>query len=336
MEPITNRSKNGNNPRRRLEGQERKRSRISIYRKVGALGLAAFVAGCVAASSSSPEVVDIPILTNGEKAFTLLKQQVAFGPRYPGSEGHRKCLDWIIAEASKYTDKVEKQPFSHTWSANGFDVKMTNVIATMNVGAKKTVLLLAHWDTRPTADQEWDSRDAKKPVLGANDGASGVAVLLDLMRAFKETPPPMNVIFLFTDGEDLGPGLDEMFLGAAHYAKNLPNPKPTYGILLDMVGDKDLRIPIEPFSAEKAPDLVKRFYAHAKQIGLETTFPNELQGSIFDDHLPLNDAGVPTMDLIDFTYPSWHTLSDTVDKCSADSLGKVGKAVESFLRNEKL
>jgi len=138
--------------------------------------LAVFVAGCVAASSSPPRVDETPILTSGDKAFALLKQQVAFGPRYPGSEGHRKCLDWIVAEAGKYTDKVERQPFSHTWSANGFDVKMTNVIATMNVGAKKTVLLMAHWDTRPTADQEWESRDAKKPILGANDGASGVAV----------------------------------------------------------------------------------------------------------------------------------------------------------------
>jgi len=289
----------------------------------------------VAASSSPSQQTPETVLTSGEKAFVLLKQQVAFGPRYPGSEGHRKCLDWIVSEATKYADKVEKQPFSHTWSANGFEVRMTNVVATMNVGAKKTVLLMAHWDTRPTADQEFNTKDAKKPIPGANDGASGVAVLLDLMRAFKETPPPVNIIFLFTDGEDLGPGLDEMFLGAVHYSKNLPTPKPNYGILLDMIGDKDLRIPIEPFSAEKAPDLVKRFYAHAKEIGLESTFPNEQQGSIYDDHLALNDAGVPTMDLIDFTYPSWHTLADTVDKCSAESLGKVGKALESFLRNEE-
>ncbi len=239
-----------------------------------------------------------------------------------------------MAESKKYTDKVVKQEFSHKWSANGFDVKMTNVIATMDFGAKKTVLLLAHWDTRPTADQEWESRDAQKPVLGANDGASGVAVLLDLMRAFKETPPPVNVIFLFTDGEDLGPGLDEMFLGAAHYAKNLPTPKPNYGILLDMIGDNDLRIPVEPNSLDAAPDLVKRFYANAKAIGLGATFPTEQQGSIYDDHLPLIAAGVPTMDLIDFSYPHWHTLADTVDKCSAESLGKVGKAVESFLRKE--
>ena len=240
-----------------------------------------------------------------------------------------------MSESKKYTDKVVKQDFSHKWSANGFNVSMTNVIATMDVGAKKTVLLMAHWDTRPTADQEWESRDAQKPILGANDGASGVAVLLDLMRAFKETPPSVNIIFLFTDGEDLGPGLNEMFLGAKHYAKNLPSPKPSYGILLDMIGDKDLRIPVEPNSLEAAPDLVKRFYANAAKIGLAETFPTSQQGAILDDHLALIDAGVPTMDLIDFTYPHWHTLADTVDKCSADSLGKVGKAVETFLRAEK-
>jgi hypothetical protein len=293
------------------------------------------IAGCVAAKSSTPVLPEPPIHTSGEKAFEFLKAQVAIGPRYPGSEGHKKCLEWLITECKKYTDKVEKQPFSHKWSANGFSVGMTNVIATMDVGAKKTILLLAHWDTRPTADQEWESKDAKKPILGANDGASGVAVLLDLMRAFKETPPPVNVMFLFTDGEDLGPGLDEMFLGAKHFARNLPASKPAYGILLDMVGDKNLRIPIEPLSNEAAPDLVKRFYANAAKIGLGSTFPTSHQGTIYDDHLPLIEAGIPTMDLIDFDYPHWHTLADTVDKCSAESLGKVGKAVESFVRGEK-
>lgn len=260
---------------------------------------------------------------------------MAFGPRFPGSEGHRKCLEWIVTESKKYTDKVVKQDFSHKWSSNGFAVSMTNVIATMDFGKSKTVLLLAHWDTRPTADQEFNTRDAQKPILGANDGASGVAVLLDLMRAFKQEPPPVNVMFLFTDGEDLGPGLDEMFLGAKHFAKSLPSPKPAYGILLDMVGDKDLRIPMEPYSHDYAPDLVRRFYAHAKEIGLASTFPNEFQGAILDDHLALNEAGLPTMDLIDFSYPHWHTLEDTVDKCSPESLGKVARAVESFLRNEK-
>ncbi|MDQ2986472.1 MAG: M28 family peptidase [Armatimonadota bacterium] len=334
MEPLTNHPQDRNDARGCSERQERKHPRIALHRKVALCGLV-LVAGCFAANSSVPNPTpEQPILTDGAKAFELLKAQVAFGPRYPGSEGHRKCLEWIVAESKKYTDKVVKQEFSHKWSANGFDVKMTNVIATMDFGAKKTVLLLAHWDTRPTADQEWESRDAQKPVLGANDGASGVAVLLDLMRAFKETPPPVNVIFLFTDGEDLGPGLDEMFLGAAHYAKNLPTPKPNYGILLDMIGDNDLRIPVEPNSLDAAPDLVKRFYANAKAIGLGATFPTEQQGSIYDDHLPLIAAGVPTMDLIDFSYPHWHTLADTVDKCSAESLGKVGKAVESFLRKE--
>jgi hypothetical protein len=338
MGSIKHKAENWDDARSGSQRQERQRSRIALYRPLALLCAATVIAGCLTASSSEkpdPAQDPTPILTDGAKAFELLKKQVSFGPRYPGSQGHKQCLDWIVAEAKKYTDNVEKQPFSHKWSANGFSVGMTNVIATMDFGAKQTVLLMAHWDTRPTADQEWEARDAQKPILGANDGASGVAVLLDLMRAFKEKAPPVNVIFLFTDGEDLGPGLDEMFLGAKHYAKNLPNPKPVYGILLDMVGDKNLSIPVEPNSLEAAPDLVKRFYAHAAKIGLGSTFPNEQQGAIYDDHLPLIDAGVPTMDLIDFTYADWHTLADTVDKCSPESLGKVGKAVESFLRNER-
>ncbi len=265
----------------------------------------------------------------------MLKAQTDMGPRYPGSAGHKKCLDWIFGEAKKYTDKVAKQEISHKWSVTGWDVKMTNVVATIDVGSAKTALLVAHWDTRPTADQEFDSADRKKPILGANDGASGVAVLLDLMRAFKEEAPPINVVFLFVDGEDLGPGTDEMFLGAAHYAKTVAKPKPDFGILLDMIGDKDLEIPKEQISAESAGSLQKRFYKNAQLRGYGKIFTDRSGGSILDDHLAINAAGIPTIDLIDFDYPYWHTLEDTADKCSAQSLGVVGAAVESFIRSEK-
>jgi hypothetical protein len=141
-------------------------------------------------------------------------------------------------------------------------------------------------------------------------------------------------MYLFTDGEDLGPDLDEMFLGAVHFSKNLPTPKPNYGILLDMIGDRDLVVPMEPNSLMYAPDLVHALYDHAEAIGLGKTFPKVEGPTISDDHLSLNEAGIPTIDLIDFDYPAWHTLADTVDKVSAESLGKVGKLLQTWLEKK--
>ncbi|MER3466336.1 MAG: hypothetical protein C4340_04135, partial [Armatimonadota bacterium] len=251
-----------------------------------------------------------------------------------------KMRDWLVAEAKKHTDKVETQEFRHRWSRTGESVTMWNVVGRMDFGAQKTVLLLAHWDTRPYADQDPSPQNRSKPILGANDGASGVALLLELTRVFKEKKPPVNVVFLFTDGEDLGPGLDEMFLGAEHFARNLSEEdrKISYGILLDMVGDRDLVIPREQNSDYYVRTLMDRFYGHAREIGLSKHFPNRPGPVIADDHEPLNRAGIPTIDLIDFDYGPghswWHTVEDTPDKCSAASLSAVGRAVESFLRAE--
>jgi glutaminyl-peptide cyclotransferase len=236
-------------------------------------------------------------------------------------------------EMKKHLENVRLQEFTHKWSHNGENITMWNIIGEQNwKDAKVRVLLLAHWDTRPFADHDPDPRKHHKPIIGANDGASGVAVLLELMRVMKDRlPADVGVMYLMTDGEDLGPGLDEMFLGAVHFAKNLPSPRPDYGILLDMIGDKDLRIPMEMNSLQYAEPLVRAFYRHAASVGLASTFPQVYGPWIEDDHIPLNKAGIPTMDLIDFTYPAWHTAEDTPDKCSPESLGKVGLALETWL-----
>ncbi len=232
---------------------------------------------------------------------------------------------------------VRLQELTHTWSQNGKKVTMWNIVGEQNwETAKYRVLLMAHWDTRPYADQDPDEANQKTPIAGANDGASGVAVLLGVMRAVKDRlPKDVGVMYLMTDGEDLGPSLDEMFLGAVAFSKNLPRPKPQYGILLDMIGDKNLAVPIERNSYMLAPSLCKELYAHANRVGLKSAFPNEFGQYIEDDHLCINTVGIPTIDLIDFTYPSWHTVSDTPDKCSAESLGKVGKLLETWLLKEK-
>ena len=259
-------------------------------------------------------------------------KQVEFGVRKPGTQSHIKCRDYLKSELAKYCDSVELQPFSHTWSRTNESIKMWNVVGTQNwEKAKVRVALFAHWDTRPTADQEDDSANRLKPIPGANDGASGVAVLLELARVMQKANPDLGVMYVLVDGEDLGPGLEEMFLGADYWAKHMPVKKPSYGILLDMIGDKDLAIPVEPNSAMYAKSLVTDFYSHAARIGLSSTFPQQYGDTIEDDHIPLNKAGLPTMDLIDFTYADWHKLTDTPDKCSAASLGKVGTMLQSWL-----
>lgn len=305
--------------------------------------MALTLVSCAKSAPTQPLPGNPPQVTysfDEKQGWSHLVKQCDFGPRPPGTEAHKKCRDYIFDEMKKSCDSVRLQEFSHKWSVTGQKMTMWNVIGEQNwKDAKVRVLLTAHWDTRPYADQDDFAANRKKPVLGANDGASGVSVLLELMRATKgKLPKDVGVMYFMNDGEDLGPELEEMFLGAIHFAKNLPNPKPDYGILLDMIGDKDLRVPVEPNGLAYARDFVLAFYRNAEKAGLKSTFPMEYGPSISDDHLSLNEAGIPTMDLIDFSYgPNhgwWHTMQDTVDKCSAESLGKVGKAVESWLMQQ--
>lgn len=254
----------------------------------------------------------------------------------PGTKAHTACRDWLQSELAKSCDRVFLQPFRHVWSVDDKTLAMDNVVGEINwKDAKTRVVLIAHWDTRPTADQEVDPALRKRPIPGANDGASGVAVLLELARALKAYPvdKDLGVRFLLVDGEDLGPDSDEMYLGAIAYGRS-PGPRGDYGILLDMIGDKDLRVPMEQSSTALVPKLQKALYDHAKTVDREVAqaFPSVVGDNIEDDHLPLIKAGLPTVDLIDFDYPDWHKTTDTPDKCSAYSLGLVGRLLESWLR----
>jgi Zn-dependent M28 family amino/carboxypeptidase len=201
------------------------------------------------------------------------------------------------------------------------------------------VLLVAHWDTRPAAELESDPADKLKGVPGANDGASGVSVLLELAHVLQgHLPDGVAIEYLMTDGQSLGPGTNEMFLGAEAFAKDVSNhPKPTYGILVDMVGQKNLTIQLELNSIQSAKTLLYALWRHAAQVGLGDVFPMEFGQKLMDDHLPLNRVGIRTIDLIDFHYlPFWHTLQDTPDKCSAESLGKVGKLLQTWLQKDPI
>lgn len=258
-------------------------------------------------------------------AFEYLQKQCAFGPRNPGSPGHQKCLRFLVEELEQMADAVVEQPFLQTVYREKKSYQFTNVIASFGNQGER-VLLCAHWDTRPWADQDSDPKNRNKPLLGANDGASGVAVLLEIARILKQVPPPRGVDIVLFDGEDSGTeGRNESWcLGSRHFAQNKRSDyNPRYGILLDMIGDRDLYLPIERNSQKYAPELVHSVWTKAEELGLPA-FDRSLGFEMIDDHLELLNVGIPVIDIIDFDYPYWHTLQDTEDKCSPESLGIIG------------
>lgn len=278
--------------------------------------------------------VDRPAF-DASRAFRDLEAQVAFGPRIPGTEPHARQLAWMVERLSELADTVFLDEFEHV-TKDGDSLSLTNVIARFGLDGDRRLLLLTHWDTRPMADQSRDDDDRERPVPGANDGASGTAVLLELARIFAEQAPPGGVDLLFSDGEDYGPTTADMFLGAAHYATGRgTEAPPDFAVLLDMVGDADPRFPVEAYSLEAAPQLVQRVWGIAADLGYRRYFPLDETVRVVDDHLKLNEAGIPTIDVIDFDYGSsnrlWHTPDDTPEHTSAQTLLMVGDVMAEFV-----
>lgn len=292
---------------------------------VAALGL--IVAAADLARAASPPLFD------GQKAFELVRSQCAFGPRNPGSTGHRKCLDWMETELRASGAVVRRQPFTYTLPGGKTPLAMCNLVASFRPESSRRILLAAHWDTRPWADLDPDPTRRNLPILGANDGASGVAVLLQLARHFKTNPPPMGIDLVLFDGEDLGtPDNPEgFFRGSREYGRRALGQKPpVHAVLLDMVGDADLFFHIEGNSLAAVPDQVKWFWDGARRVA-PAFFGNEVGYYVEDDHLPLIAAGIPCLNLIDFDYPPWHTHADTPDKVSSASLQVVGDVLIHLL-----
>ena len=277
-----------------------------------------------------------------DHAFEYLVAQCDFGPRNPGSEGYYACLDFIINELDQSADDIILQDFRYQEQRYRKRYDLQNIIARFNPDASFQTIISAHWDTRPWADMEDNRRDRNQPIIGANDGASGVAVLLELAKIMGETPPPIGVNLVFFDGEDLGvPGENETYCqGSRYFAKNLPIPRPDEAINLDMVGDKQLHIPVEKYSLEYNPNLVRYLWGRADDMGLDA-FDITPQYAIYDDHVPLHEiAGIPAIDLIDFKYPNpyanfWHTMNDVPENCSAESLEQVGKLMVDYIYNRE-
>jgi glutaminyl-peptide cyclotransferase len=272
---------------------------------------------------------------DGGPAMDLVHKQVAFGPRVPGTEGHARQLEWMLARLDSLAPEVEADTFRHV-TTRGDTLTLTNVLARFLPEHPRRILLLAHWDTRPWSDQAADSSLHDVPVPGANDGGSGTAVLLHLATLLAEHDPPMGIDILLVDGEDYGPGLDDMLLGARHYASQLGDERrPIYGVLLDMVGDADPMFEIEGYSARFAPVVVRKIRSAAERLGYASSFPNRVGLDVVDDHVPLIEAGLPTANIIDFSYgPNnayWHTPDDVPENMSAGTLEMVGEVVTELI-----
>jgi Zn-dependent M28 family amino/carboxypeptidase len=283
-------------------------------------------------SCSTENNADTPLF-DSSKAFEYLTRQVSFGPRVPGTSAHNETSKWIASVLREHTTYVSYQSFSGVFG--GFEVKMKNIMASFYPDKKKRVLLCAHWDSRHHADKDPDSTKWNQPVPGANDGASGVAVLLEIAAIIKDKEPPSGVDIVFFDGEDGGEyGNNETWLlGSRYFAKVMPSSyNPEYAILLDMIGDKDLALSRDSNSMYAAPLLWERMIMHCKSVGIAVS-SNTI--GVLDDHVPLIERGIPSIDLIDFDYPYWHTVSDTPDKCSPESLGKIGELVLKILYEEQ-
>ena len=275
---------------------------------------------------------------SGESAFHYLEKQCSFGPRNPDSRGHEQCGEYLIYTLSEFADTVLLQSFRQSIPGTSDTLEMTNIIGIFFGSGTKSLLLGAHWDTRPTADHDVNPERRNEPILGANDGASGVAVLLETARILTQNPHDETIYIVFFDAEDLGiEGNPRSYaLGAQFFAKNLPIPKPDNAIVLDMVGDADLYLPIERNSYVQNPTLVKYLWTLADELGLDA-FDKQLHYEIYDDHVPLwEEAQIPAIDIIDFNYPNtrsnfWHTHEDIPIHCSAESLYQVGTLIIHYV-----
>tara|TARA_E500000178_G_scaffold351879_1_gene413996 strand:- start:302 stop:1327 length:1026 start_codon:yes stop_codon:yes gene_type:complete len=266
---------------------------------------------------------------DGKIAMQHIEAQTSFGPRSPQyPDAKFQTLSYI---RSQIPSSMQIQ--LHEFNTNGLNG--TNLWVSSRVAQKKSntlIMLGTHWDTRSQADRDTDITQRNIPVLGANDGASGVAVLIEIAKHLHKKPPKINVDLIFFDLEDIGNiGKNAYAMGSREFVKEHPKYRPTAGIIIDMVCDKDLRIPQEYYSSLAAPEVISGLWESAKRQKANV-FKDTRGGVIIDDHIPFLEVGIPVVNLIHFPFPkSWHTTKDTIKFCSASSLDQVGRVVLDFI-----
>ncbi|MGL4410645.1 MAG: M28 family peptidase [Bacteroidales bacterium] len=300
-------------------------------------------------SSESSNTTLVPQFS-ADSAFTYIERQVEFGYRIPETKPHAECAIWLSQELKRHGAEVIEQNFS-TKIYDGSIKRGVNIIGSFNNDKKQRVLLFAHWDTRPYADEDPNPANHKKPIDGANDGASGVAVLLEVARHLSVQQPNVGVDIIFFDLEDWGAPywarstIQESYcLGSQHWARSPHRPgyQARWGILLDMVGGKDATFTRDLFSQRFNPTLQTRVWQTAQQIGHAPLFVDRSGGYITDDHIFVSQYGVPSIDIIDYdpssetNFPkTWHTLEDNINNIDKLTLQAVGETILTVLYNEK-
>ena len=286
-----------------------------------------------------------------DTAFSFVEKQVAFGPRLPNTDGHLACKDWLVGQFEQYGLKVTEQPFQAT-AYTGTVLNGVNIMAQYNPSAGKRILLAAHWDTRHIADSDLSTERKDEPILGADDGGSGVGVLLEIARLLKANPTDIGVDLLLFDAEDHGdntgtePEPETWCLGSQHWSNNIvpAGYKPKHAILLDMVGAHNTKFPKEGVSMRFAPQLVNKIWALGKELGYGRFFDDETTGMVTDDHFFVNTvANIPMIDIIGMPKPAgtnnsfgrhWHTHDDNMDVIDIRTLRAVGQTLTEMIYRE--
>ena len=324
---------------------------------------ALLLASCGEKPKETPKAKDAAIQAivvpsfNADSAYQFVAKQTGFGPRVPETQAHADCAEWLADKMGEYADTVIVQDFrSRLYNDKGVDGK--NIVAVFRPKAKKRILLCAHWDSRPFADHDPDEANMYKPIDGANDGASGVGVLMECARLFKAQPLPDNlgVDIVFFDLEDYGPHqehAEQYFedeanywaLGSQYWSRrpHVYGYKAYFGILLDMVGGSNPNFPKEYYSQGYAAWVSNKVWRKAYDLGFRNAFSNELGTVISDDHVPINRvAGIPTIDIIDLQPESingcfpdvWHTVNDNLEHIDKETLGMVGTVLVNVVYEE--
>lgn len=328
-----------------LEKSSARFRRLRLGALAGVVVIVVIVAGILmSASARSQARFDRPKRSsgfNGKQAYEYLVRICKLGPRMSGSPAMQKQQRMLEEHFESLGAKVELQRFQATQpSLRGRKFECVNLIVHWHPDAKRRVLLGAHYDTRPIADQEPLVRNRRKPILGANDGASGVALLMELGRLMPKLETNVGVDFVFFDAEEYihDPDADEFFIGSEYFAQDLARHRRPYryeaAVVVDMVADRHLEIYPDQRSAARAGPLVQEVWNVATDLGVRQ-FRSRVGYDILDDHIALQDIGIPAIVLIDFDYPYWHRLSDTPQRCSGQSLEVVGAVVAEWLKRRK-
>lgn len=288
---------------------------------------------------------------NADSAYNYVQAQVNFGARVPNTEAHKKCAQYLSSKLKSFGATVTEQHALLT-AFDGTKLESINIIGSFNPSAKERVLLFAHWDSRPWADNDPNPANHTKPVMGANDGASGVGVLLEIARQLNAQKANIGVDIIFFDAEDYGAPQsvagnteDSWCLGTQYWCGNLhvPNYSAKFGILLDMVGAPNATFYKEQFSMQYASDIVNKVWSTAQSLGFSNYFKNDPIGAITDDHVYVNKLlGIPSLDIIHYRNEGqnsgfghyWHTVNDTMDNIDKNTLHAVGTTVLHVVYNE--